>query len=266
MKNLNYYNISIEKMYYLNYSNNTIKTYSNYISKFLHNQSKIITRLNSSDFQSYLDEFEFTSVSQQNQVINAIRFLYKEVLGKKYDKVNFNRPRKEKKLPKPIDSEFLLSKIDLIQNSKHKAIISLAFSTGLRVGEVVNLKISDIDSNRMLIRIDQSKGNKDRFVPLSEKILELLRKYFIQHKPKEYLFNGQKSSKYSTTSCNKVVKKYIGEQYHFHQLRHSCFTYLHESGVSLRDIQILAGHSNSKTTEIYTLVSNKHLGKLKLPI
>jgi site-specific recombinase XerD len=142
----------------------------------------------------------------------------------------------------------------------------LTYSVGLRVSEVINLKIEDIDSKRMIIHIKNAKGRKDRIVPLSENILKLLRGYFLKYKPKTYLFNGQKSIIYSSGSCNKIVKKYLGEKYHIHQLRHSCFTYLLECGVGLRIIQKIAGHSSSKTTEIYTHVSNQMLNKIKLPI
>ena len=136
----------------------------------------------------------------------------------------------------------------------------------MRVSEVINLKIEDIDSKRMIIHIKNAKGKKDRIVPLSQTILELLRTYFKEYRPTEYLFNGQNNLKYSSGSCNKIVKKYLGEQYHIHQLRHSCFIHLLESGVDLRIIQSIAGHNSSKTTEIYTHVSKKLLNKVVLPI
>lgn len=118
----------------------------------------------------------------------------------------------------------------------------------------------------MLITIRQAKGRKDRIIPLSENILKLLRDYYIQFKPKEYLFNGQFDIQYSATSCNQIVKQYLGTKYHFHLLRHSCFTCLLEQGTDLRIIQKIAGHSSSKTTEIYTHVSNALLQKIQLPI
>jgi len=118
----------------------------------------------------------------------------------------------------------------------------------------------------MLISIINSKGNKDRFVPLSDNLLITLREYFKEYRPIEYLFNGQTTPKYSSTSCNKIVKKYISEEAHMHLLRHSSFTSLLESGTDLRIIQSIAGHSSSKTTEIYTHVSKKLLNKVNLPI
>ncbi len=258
--------IYVEKLKFLNYSQRTIDVYLNYTEKFLRKVDKHYQHITSADFQIYLDEFNFTSVSQQNQIINAIKFLYIKVLNRKYDKVSFQRPRKEKHLPQVIDRNHILKQIGMIKNLKHKAIISLAYSVGLRVSEVINLKIEDIDSKRMIITIRQGKGKKDRIVPLSETILELLRNYYKLYKPKVYLFNGQNFPKYSAESCNQLVKKYLGRQYHFHLLRHSCFTSLLENGTDLRIIQKIAGHSSSKTTEIYTHVSNHILQQVNLPI
>ena len=149
---------------------------------------------------------------------------------------------------------------------KHKAILTLTYSTGMRVSEVINLKITDIDSKRMLIHIKNAKGNKDRIVPLSHTVLILLREYFKEYKPKEYLFNGQSNLKYSTRSCNEIVKKYIGKEYHMPLLRHSNATALLEAETDIRIIQKHLGHSSTKTTEIYTHVSTNLLNKIKLPI
>jgi site-specific recombinase XerD len=266
MKNGKIIKICEQKLIYLNYSDRTKEIYLHYIEKFIESIDKQIIHLSSKDFQSYLDGYNFSSVSQQNQIINAIRFLYKFGLNKKYKKVSFIRPRKEKKLPKIIDNEFIIRKLNGIKNLKHKALLSLTYSVGLRVSEVINLKIEDIDSKRMIIHIKNAKGKKDRIVPLSRIILVLFRDYFKEYRPNEYLFNGQTSPQYSSTSCNKIIKKYLGEQYHIHQLRHSCFTHLLECGVDLRIIQEIAGHNSSKTTEIYTHVSKKCLNKVVLPI
>jgi site-specific recombinase XerD len=213
-----------------------------------------------------LDNYKFTSISQQNQVINAIRFLYKEVLNKKYDKVSFKRPKSEKKLPRVIDSNLIIERLNKIENIKHKAILTLTYSVGLRVSEITNLKIEDINSKRMLIHIKNAKGKKDRIVPLSETVLSLLRDYYKQYKPTEYLFNGLSSNQYSIQSCQKLYKKYIDQNSSIHTLRHSSFTNLLESGTDLRIIQTLAGHKSTKTTEIYTHVSTQILSKVKLPI
>jgi len=266
MKKTDYYKICEQKLKYLNYSDRTANCYLSYINQFLDRIEIPPTRLGSQDFQSYLDNYKFTSVSQQNQVINAIRFLYKFGLNKKYNKVSFKRPKSEKKLPKVVDGDFIKTQLSKIENIKHKAILTLTFSVGLRVSEIVNIKIEDIDSKRMLIHIKNGKGRKDRIVPLSEKVLILLRDYFTQYKPKEYLFNGQNSTQYSIRSCQSIYKKYIDATGHIHTLRHSCFTNLLENNTDIRIIQKIAGHSNVKTTEIYTHVSNQILSKVNLPI
>jgi site-specific recombinase XerD len=136
----------------------------------------------------------------------------------------------------------------------------------MRVSEVCNLKIEDIDSKRMIINVRQAKGRKDRIVALSSTILEILRNYFKEFKPKVFLFNGKFDLQYSHRSCNQIVKHYLGKDYHFHLLRHSCFTALLEAGTDLRMIQKVAGHSSSKTTELYTHVSTASISKIALPI
>lgn len=266
MKKLDYYEICNQKLKYLNYSDRTIKSYLFYINQFLSKVNIPPTRLTASDFQSYLDNYQFTSVSQQNQVINSIRFLYKFGLDKKYDKVSFKRPKSEKKLPQVIDSNHIKSQLSKIDNIKHKAILTLTYSVGLRVSEITNLKIEDIDSKRMVIQIKNAKGKKDRIVPLSQTVLELLRQYWKEYKPVNYLFNGQNGGKYSIQSCQKLYKKYIDQNSSIHTLRHSSFTNLLENGTDIRIIQKLAGHSSPKTTEIYTHVSNELLKKIHLPI
>lgn len=258
--------IYIEKLNYFNYSKRTIETYTHYTSKFLATVGKYPQHLTGADFQDYLNQYPFSSVSQQNQIINAIKFLYEKVLERKYVKVDFSRPRKETHLPRVIDNDYLVTKISAINNLKHKAILMVAYSAGLRVSEVVNLKIKDIDSERMIINIRQAKGKKDRIVPLSKNVLETLRLYYKQFKPREYLFNGQFDLQYSAVSCNQLVKQYLGKNYHFHLLRHSCFTNLLENGTDLRVIQNIAGHKSSKTTEIYTHVSRAILSRVKLPM
>jgi integrase/recombinase XerD len=254
------------KIRYFNYSQRTNEIYTHYFKKFLESRNKYPIHLTSEDFEQYLLNYNFSSISQQNQIINALKFGYEKVLNKKYNKIDFQRPRTEKHLPQVIDKEFLLDKILKITNLKHKAIMSLAFGTGMRVSEICNLKIKDVDSKRMIINIRQAKGRKDRMVPLSKNNLDLLRKYYTAYKPQTYLFNGQFDLKYSSTSCNAIVKQYLGENYHFHQLRHSYATTLLESGVDLRYIQNFLGHSSTKTTEIYTHVSTKRLSEIPLPL
>jgi site-specific recombinase XerD len=265
MNNLynNFLKIYIQKLKYFNYSERTIEMYSHYFEKFLINCNKYPQHLNSSDFSNYLLNYTYSSISQQNQIINAIKFGYEKVLNKKYNKIDFQRPKKEKRLPQIIDKDFIINSINKIQNLKHKTILSLGYGCGLRISEVIKLKITDIDSKRMILNINQAKGRKDRIVPLSENLLNLLRDYYRKFKPKIYLFNGQNNElQYSTKSINQLVKNNLGKQYHFHLLRHSYATHLLELGVDLRYIQNLLGHSSSKTTEIYTHVSIQSLNKI----
>jgi site-specific recombinase XerD len=248
------------------YSERTISIYLCYASKFLAYFNKDIYHISNSDIENYFLRCDFSSKSKQNQIINSIKLLFRHVAKKEIKTKVIERPRKEKRLPKIIDKDFLLERIDKIENLKHKAVLSLAASVGLRVSEVINLKISDIDSKRMVITIRQAKGRKDRIVPLSENILFLLRKYFKQFNPKEYLFNGQKKPQYTASSCNELVKKYIGEEYHFHLLRHFAFTNLVDQGTDISIVQKLAGHSSIKTTSIYLHLSTSKMQNLPLAL
>jgi len=266
MKNHTHFNDFIKKMEYFNYSKHTVKAYSHYLKEFLNKVGVMPSKLSSKHFTNYLFSYKFSSVSQQNQVINALKFFYEKVLNKKYAKIDFKRPRNEKKLPHIIDKDFLLEKILAIKNIKHKAILALAYSGGLRVSEVLNLKLKDIDSKRMILNIMQAKGRKDRIVPLSLPLLKILREYYKQEKPKVYLFNGQFSLQYSATSCNKLIKKYIAKDNSMHTLRHSAFTHLHESGVDIAIIKEIAGHKSIKTTQIYLHVSKQTLNKIQMPL
>lgn len=260
------YEITSQKLYYFRYSENTIKSYLYYVDEFERSVNKHYSRLTASDIQEYVNKYEFKSTSQQNQIISALKFAWEKGLKKKYLKIDFKRPRKEKRLPRVIDKDLILTKLNGIKNLKHKAILSLAFSVGLRVSEVINLKLDDIDSNRMIIHVKNAKGRKDRVVPLSSTILNLLRDYFRAFQPKIYMFNGQFSLQYSAVSCNKIFKKHIDSFGHFHMLRHSSFTSLLEGGTDLRVIQKIAGHSSSRTTEIYTHVSTNMLSRVNLPL
>lgn len=250
-----------------NYSDNTILNYCNQVKLFLiyfNNKATKPSEISERQIKDWL--LLSNSINGRKHRISAVKLFYKLTGNQPLKFKHIEYPRSEKKLPKIIEKEFLLDVISKIKNTKHKAIISLAYSTGMRVSEVCNLKIVDIDSKRMIITIRQSKGRKDRIVALSEKILEILRVYFTEYKPTEYLFNGQFDPKYSHTSCNNIVKKYLGKKYHFHLLRHSNATALLEAGTDLRIIQKHLGHSSSKTTEIYTHVSTASLKMMPLPI
>lgn len=252
---------------FANYAENTVKNYAAQVELFLkyfNNQATKPSEISEKKIKEWLMLSKTTNSMKHR--ISAVKLFY-ELTGKQPLKFRYIKyPRSERHLPKVIDADFLRQKIETIHNLKHKAIIMLAFSVGLRVSEVVNLKIADIDSARMLVHINQAKGRKDRVVPLSANVLEVLRMYFKKDRPKEYLFNGQFDLQYSATSCNQIVKKYLGKKYHFHLLRHSSFTSMLEAGTDIRIIQKIAGHRNCKTTEIYTHVSNRMLSNVALPV
>lgn len=266
MNILKFQNHFIKEMRFQNYAKSSIESYASQIRIFLNHfkhkkEPKYITTEEIKDWLMLSP-----SKATHKHRHGALLLFYKYIVEQPRKLHNVALPRQPKKLPKVIDKDILISKIEAINNLKHKAIITLAFSVGLRVSEVINLKINDIDSNRMIITISKAKGQKDRVVPLSDNVLNLLREYYRTYKPKEYMFNGQNSPKYSPESCNKLIKKYIGNEYTFHSLRHSCMTSLLESGTDIRIIQKLAGHNNIKTTQIYTHVSNALLSKIALPV
>lgn len=249
------------------YAKNTISIYMHYVSEFIGRHNKTPTDLTRRDLVKYLLEYKYSSLSQQNQVISALKKYYTYILKiKRLDDIALERPRSERKLPRVIDHKHIITQINKILNIKHKAIIMLAYSVGLRVSEIVNLEIANIDSERMVINIINAKGRKDRVLPLSENVLQVLRTYYKKEKPFKYLFNGQFKLQYSSTSCNNIVKQHLGSNYHFHLLRHSCFTHMLETGTDLRIIQTFAGHKSSKTTEIYTHVSRSMMQNVPLPI
>lgn len=243
------------------YSESTIKTYISYVRKFLNDENVYDPyQVRLSQIKNYLENRTYTSISQQNQIIGALKAFAKYILGKSDLSLSkIERPRKERKLPKVIDGEVLKEKIMAIENLKHRAILATGFSCGLRVSEVINLKLKDIDRHRMIIHIRNAKGRKDRFVKLTDTLLELLEDYYRKFKPVEYVFNGQFDLKYSATSCNKLMKKYIGDDTHFHLLRHSYATMVHELGTDIATLSKSLGHNSIKTTMIYTHVSNQSL-------
>lgn len=250
-----------------NYSDNTIKNYVFQVYTFLNHQQKYFTepsKINEESIKKWLLQFKTRNSMCHN--ISALKLFYKLTVKQPLKFKYIEYPKSEKKLPLVIDADFLREHILKINNLKHRAIIMLGYSCSLRVSEVINLKIEDIDSKRMLINIRNAKGRKDRIVILSPLLLETLRNYYKQYKPTNYLFNGQSNLQYSKTSCNAIVKQYLGNKYHFHTLRHSGATTMLESGTDLSLIQKLLGHSSIKTTTIYTHVSQQLLNKVKTPM
>lgn len=263
------------KLKELRYSESTFKTYCHSLEDFINFHHKIeIKKLNEQHIQEFLRHLVMerqVSTSYQNQAINAIKFYFERVMGGQRKTYFIDRPKKEKTLPVVLSEEEVVSIIQSIKNLKHKAIIMTIYSAGLRISECNKLKIKDIDSKRMQIRIMQSKGKKDRYTVLSEKTLAILRAYFKEYKPKEYLFEGQNGGIYSVKSIQNIFKAAVSraniqKKVTVHSLRHSFATHLLENGTNLRYIQSLLGHSSSKTTEIYTHVTTKGFESLKSPM
>lgn len=256
------------------YSSKTIEVYVNLAELFLgYFKGKTITEITNADVERFNYEIIIKrnySSSMQRQLSAVIKVLFKTQNGIQLSLANLPKPRREFNLPQVLSQEEILAIISNIENIKHRAMISLLYAAGLRISELIRLKIADIDSDRMLIRIIQAKRNKDRYVALSEKILILLRNYFADYKPKEYLFNGPEGGPYSDESIRKILKVAcdkagIRKRVSPHTLRHSYATHLLENGVDLRYIQELLGHSRLETTMIYTHVTKKQLITIKSP-
>lgn len=205
------------------------------------------------------------------QLLASVKFLYEEVLKERVD-FDFNiKMKKPSRIPVVLSVQEVERLLNSFTNLKHKAIFTLIYSAGLRIGELLNLKIRDIDSDRMQIRIHQGKGQKDRYSLLSPKVLLLLREYVSEYKPKEYLFEGQFSGKYSASSIQTLMRKHmkicgIKKKATPHTLRHSFATHLLDNGTDTRFIQELLGHKHISTTQIYTHVSSRTLKDVQSPI
>lgn len=257
------------------YSANTVKTYTDALRSFLkfypERELSSFTNEDVIIFNNDIILKQKLSASYQNQVVNAIKLFFSTVVERQIVIELIHRPKRSKKLPNVLSKEEVKLILETPRNLKHKAMLSLIYSCGLRSGELLRLMPQHIDSKRGLVIIKQAKGRKDRIVPLSPKILELLRVYFKSYKPKKWLFEGQiEGEMYDERSLQLVLKQCllrakISKPVTLHWLRHSYATHLLESGTDLRYIQELLGHTSSKTTEIYTHVSNKELQRIISP-
>lgn len=257
------------------YSENSIKTYCEALRTFLNFFSwKHVDEITNEDVVAFNNDFiikRALSASYQNQVVNSLKLFFLNIQNKKLDIDLIHRPKREKLLPNVLSKEEVKAILNAHKNIKHRMMLSLIYSCGLRRSELLNLKPNDIDSKRNLIMIKQSKGRKDRIVQLSEKILAMLRLYYQLERPKVWLFEGQQSGEqYSEKSLESVLKQALAKAkikkpVSLHWLRHSYATHLLEAGTDLRFIQELLGHSSSKTTEIYTHVSTKSIQNIKSP-
>jgi integrase/recombinase XerD len=265
----------IEEIQLKGYSSSTLKTYRNEFGVFL-NFLKEIPAANCTveDVRNYIlyciNELQLSEATVHSR-INAIKFYYEQVLKQERFLLEIPRPKKPLKLPKVIAPADIKKLFEATPNLKHNTMLKLCYGLGLRVSEIVNLKITDIDSASMQVFIERAKGKKDRYANLPESILGQLRTYFVEYKPKLYLFEGQYGGQYSSRSAQQVFrnalqKAKINKTVGIHSLRHSFATHLLEQGTDIRFIQELLGHNDIKTTLIYTEVSDKSIRKIISPL
>lgn len=257
------------------YSESTITTYSEALKSFLiFYREKPVADITNKDVIVYNNEYILKnnlSASYQNQTVNAIKLFFQTIRETKMLVDKIHRPKRAKVLPNVLSKEEIKLILNAHSNIKHKMMLSLIYSCGLRCGELLALQPVHIDSKRNIVMLKNAKGKKDRIVPLSPLILEMLREYFKLYKPKTFLFEGAiPGESYSDKSLQQVLKQAlqktgITKPATLHWLRHSYATHLLESGTDLRYIQELLGHNSSKTTEIYTHVSTKSIQQIKSP-
>ena len=257
------------------YSDSTIKTYTESLATFLrYFAHKPISEITNEDLINFNNRYILAnsfSSSYQNQVVNGVKLFFRSIEDKKLQPDLIMRPKREKLLPNVLSKEEIKLILEAKGNIKHKTMLSLIYSCGLRCGELLRLKPEHVDSRRQLLIIKQSKGRKDRVAPLSKKTIEMLRSYYKTYMPEIYLFEGQeKGTMYDVRSLQNVLKQAlasagINKPVTLHWLRHSYATHLLESGTDLRYIQEILGHSSSKTTEIYTHVSTKSIQNVVSP-
>jgi site-specific recombinase XerD len=257
------------------YSPRTFETYCNAFHPLLRLLGDVaVSSLTKQHIQSYLLwllEKKGATFSNLHTVINAVKFYFEKVEGREKEFYDLPRPKKSQKLPSVLSEGEIIGLIQQTKNLKHRTLLMTAYSAGLRVSELVALKISDVDSQRMLIHIKDGKGGKDRVVPLSQKLLLTLREYVRQYRPKDHLFEGEGEKPYSTRSAQMVLaeakgKAGIQKRGSIHLLRHSYATHLLESGTDIRYIQTFLGHNSLKTTMIYTHVSKLKIGSIQSPL
>lgn len=257
------------------YSPSTIETYIQAITVFLRFIApKSSSEATNEDMQRYVYQYMIPrrlSYSYQNQAVNSAKLFFKLITGSALVTEQLERPRREHKLPNILSKDEVKAIIQAPVNQKHRTMLSLIYACGLRRSELLNLKPLHIDSNRHLLIVLNAKGKKDRVIPISDKTIALLRDYYKLYRPKLWLFEGQEAGQqYSETSLQEVLKHAVSKAgihkpVTLHWLRHSYATHLLESGTDLRYIQELLGHKSSKTTEIYTHVTEKSLEKIKSP-
>lgn len=255
----------IEDMRIRNFSPHTQKAYVRDVARFAKHFGRSPTRIGLKGIRKYqvflIEEAKVTS-SKLSQVVSALRFLYKVTLKKAWDLREIPTPKRPKKLPKVLSREQVESLLESIKNIKHRAILTTCYAGGLRVSEAVNLRLDDIDSTRMVIRVRQGKNRKDRYVPLSKNLLSLLREYWHEKRPRSWLYPNQKdlNRPLTTRSVARIAVQAreasgLSKEVTAHTLRHCFATHLMEAGVEIRTIQVLLGHSSLQSTAHYTRVA-----------
>ena len=257
------------------YSSHTIKTYLSQLEYFFKYCQPIgPSDISNEDFRAFMEEHIMIlgySASFQNQVITAIKTYYSLVPESDFNIDLIKRPRKSRPLPQVFSKEEVKRILNSTLNLKHRLILWITYSCGLRRSEVVNIRLSDLNRERGLLHIRAGKGNIDRVVPVSDKVWEKIEEYTDSYHPLVWLFEGQNGGRYTASSVYQVFKGALSRagierEVGIHSLRHSYATHLHESGLDIRYIQELLGHRSSRTTEIYTHVSRRHLVQIKSPI
>lgn len=257
------------------YSENTIRTYCTEFAQWLYYlKSYSVMNTLPEDLRIYIFQCITNDNLSENRIhsrLNALKFYYEKLL--KYETFFYEIPRPKKKLnlPKVLSTKEIVKLFESADNIKHLMILKIGYGLGLRVSEIGNLKINNIDSDRMLVHIQCAKRKKDRYVPLPHSILDELRLYYKSYRPSVYLFENRYNEKLSTRSIQIVFKNAkdkagINKVVGVHGLRHSYATHLLEYGTDMSIIQKLMGHNNVKTTEVYAKVSNTFLGKIKSPL
>lgn len=259
----------------LRYSENTIRNYCSALKEFLYyfknRQPENLLQSDIEKFLLYLGEERKVSTSYLTVSISAVKFYYERILDLGPVTFKLKYPRREKQLPEVLSEEEVVRLFWNVSNLKHKCILMAIYSSGLRLSEVANLRLSDIDSKRMMIFVKGAKGKKDRYTILSKELLRRLREYYKKEKPREWLFEGELGGQYSMRSVQNIMReavKRVGIKKHatVHTLWHSFATHMLENGTDLRYIQNLLGHDSTKTTEIYTHITTKGLEQLSSPL
>ena len=265
----------IEDLELRNLSENTIKSYVWSVTRFAKFFGKSPELLGPEEIRSYLLHLVHKKKAARGTyriALSAIRSLYRTTLKKSWIVDGIEQARTEKKLPIVLSMDEVERFFEALVSLKHRATLMTAYSAGLRVSEVVSLRVTDIDSERMVIRVDQGKGRKDRYVPLSKHLLVVLREYWKAARPDDYLFPGRGKSGHLSAHAVQDACKHAAREAGLkktttpHTLRHSFATHLLEDGNDLRTIQLLLGHRNLNTTATYTHVSRKHLETTASPL